>query len=60
MRADCFEPIVGSTFVVESRVVQRGCTTFVETRFLDAGGRLAVFAVTTMRGVSGDRTLGDA
>lgn len=60
MRVDYFEPIVGPTFEIESRLVKkRGRTNFVETRFLDAEGELAVFAVTTMREVPGDRPLGD-
>lgn len=60
MRVDYFEPIVGPHFVVESRLVKkRGRTNFVETRFLDAEGELAVFAVTTMREVAMDRKLGD-
>ena len=60
MRVDYFEPILGPTFVIESRLVKkRGRTNFVETRFLDAEGELAVFAVTTMREVALDRPLGD-
>jgi acyl-coenzyme A thioesterase PaaI-like protein len=60
MRVDYFEPILGPAFVIESRLVKkRGRTNFVETRFLDAEGELAVFAVTTMREVSLDRPLGD-
>lgn len=60
MRVDYFEPITGPTFVMESSLVKkRGRTNFVETRFLDGEGRLAVFAVTTMREVKLDRNLGD-
>jgi acyl-coenzyme A thioesterase PaaI-like protein len=60
MRVDYFEPILGPTFTMESRVVKkRGRTNFVETRFLDEAGELAVFAVTTMREVKLDRPLGD-
>ena len=60
MRIDYFEPIVGPRFVIESRLVKkRGRTNFVETRFLDPAGELAVFAVTTMREVKADRPLGD-
>jgi acyl-coenzyme A thioesterase PaaI-like protein len=60
MRVDYFEPVVGPDFEIESRlVVRRGRTNFVETRFLDAAGRLCVFAVTTMREVPLERTLGD-
>jgi len=60
MRVDYFEPILGPDFVIDSRLVKkRGRTNFVETRFLDSQGELAVFAVTTMREVSVDRPLGD-
>jgi acyl-coenzyme A thioesterase PaaI-like protein len=60
MRVDYFEPIMGPRFVMESRLVKRrGRTNFVETRFLDAAGELAVYAVTTMREVKLDRPLGD-
>jgi acyl-coenzyme A thioesterase PaaI-like protein len=60
MRIDYFEPIVGPTFAMESRLVkQRGRTYFVETRFFDPEDQLAVFAVTTMRAVPFDRVLGD-
>lgn len=61
MRVDYFEPVLGPRFVIESQVVkERGRTVFVETRFLDAGGELLVFALTTMRRVALDRPLGDA
>ncbi len=60
MRVDYFEPIVGPRFTIESRLVKkRGRTNFVETRFLGTDDQLAVFAVTTMREVQVDRTLGD-
>jgi acyl-coenzyme A thioesterase PaaI-like protein len=60
MRIDYFEPIVGPEFTMDSRLVKkRGRTNFVETRFLDAAGELAVFAVTTMRAVPLERPLGD-
>jgi acyl-coenzyme A thioesterase PaaI-like protein len=60
MRVDYFEPILGPEFVIESRLIKkRGRTNFVETRFLDTEGQLAVFAVTTMREVPLDRRLGD-
>ena len=60
MRVDYFEPILGPEFVIESnQVKKRGRTHFVETRFLDSSGELAVFAVTTMREVRLDRPLGD-
>lgn len=60
MRVDYFDPILGPEFTIESRLVRkRGRTNFVETRFLDDAGELAVFAVTTMREVSLDRPLGD-
>jgi acyl-coenzyme A thioesterase PaaI-like protein len=60
MRIDYFEPIVGPHFEIESRLAKkRGRTNFVETRFFDAAGELAVFALTTMREVPVDRSLGD-
>ena len=60
MRVDYFEPIVGPTFVLDSRrEKQRGRTHFVITRFLQDGD-LAVLAATTMREVALDRPLGDA
>jgi acyl-coenzyme A thioesterase PaaI-like protein len=60
MRVDYFEPILGPEFIIESRLIKkRGRTNFVETRFLDLDGELAVFAVTTMREVPLDRSLGD-
>jgi len=61
MRVDYFEPIVGPTFFMESRhVKKRGRTHFVETRFFDPEDTLAVFAITTLREVNLDLTLGDA
>ena len=61
MRVDYFEPIVGPEFLIESRLVKvRGRTRFVETRFLDLSGELAVFAVATIREMKQDRKLGDA
>jgi acyl-coenzyme A thioesterase PaaI-like protein len=60
MRVDYFEPIVGPTFVLDSRrEKQRGRTHFVLTRFLQ-DGELAVVAATTMREIALDRPLGDA
>ena len=60
MRVDYFEPVVGPRFVIESTLVKaRGRLRFVETRFLDTGGTLLVFAVTTMREVALTRELGD-
>jgi acyl-coenzyme A thioesterase PaaI-like protein len=60
MRIDYFEPIVGPRFVMESTLEkQRGRTHFVSTRFFQ-GTELAVYALTTMREVALDRTLGDA
>ena len=60
MRIDYFEPIVGPSFVIESRLEKkRGRTNFVATRFFQ-GDELAVFALTTMREVALDRPLGDA
>lgn len=60
MRVDYFEPITGPRFVIESRQErERGRTHFVATRFYQ-DGQLAVFALTTMRHVQLDRSLGDA
>ena len=60
MRIDYFEPIVGPTFVVESELEKRrGRTCFVVTRFLQED-TLAAYALTTMREMPVDRTLGDA
>lgn len=60
MRVDYFEPIVGPTFVLDSRLEKkRGRTHFVVTRFLQ-DDELAVLAATTMRAVALDRALGDA
>lgn len=60
MRVDYFEPIVGPQFVMESRLIKkRGRTNFVETRFFDPEETLAVFALTTLREVGLDRSLGD-
>lgn len=61
MSVQYFEPIVGPEFEIESRLVKRrGRTSFVETRFLVAGGELAVFATTTLREIRLERPLGDA
>jgi acyl-coenzyme A thioesterase PaaI-like protein len=60
MRLDYFEPVVGPEFDMESRLVKRrGRTRFVETRFLDLAGELAVLAATTLREVAPSRPLGD-
>jgi len=60
MRIDYFEPIRGPHFEIESRLLKRrGRTRFVETRFFDPQGDLAVFAVTTMREVDLDPSRGD-
>jgi acyl-coenzyme A thioesterase PaaI-like protein len=60
MRVDYFEPIVGPTFIIDSRrEKQRGRTHTVLTRFLQ-DSELAVLATTTMREVALDRPLGDA
>lgn len=60
MRVDYFEPVVGPTFILESRQEkQRGRTHHVLTRFLQ-DGELAVLAATTMRDVAVEATLGDA
>ena len=60
MRVDYFEPITGPAFVVESELEKRrGRTCFVVTRFWQ-DDTLAAYAVTTMRDMPIDRSLGDA
>jgi len=60
MHLDYFEPVIGPTFVLDSRLeTKRGRTHFVVTRFLQ-DDVLAVLASTTMRAVAQDRPLGDA
>jgi len=60
MRVDYFEPILGPTFIVASELEKRrGRTCFVVTKFFQ-DDVLAAHAVTTMREVGLDRTLGDA
>lgn len=60
MRIDYFEPVVGPTFVVDSRLLKsRGRTRAVETRFFDPEDTLAVFALTTIREMALDKRLGD-
>jgi len=60
MRLDYFEPILGPEFVIESQLVKRhGRTNFVETRFYAPKNTLAVFAVTTIRELKFDPSLGD-
>lgn len=50
MRIDYFEPITEPHFTVDTRLlVERGRTCFVECRFFNADGHLAVFALATMR-----------
>ena len=59
MRVDCFEPVVGPQFIIDSRrEKQRGRTHVVLTRFLQ-DGELAVLAATTIREISRGRSLGD-
>jgi acyl-coenzyme A thioesterase PaaI-like protein len=60
MRIDYLEPILGPDFVIESRLEKsRGRTSFVVSRFLQDDD-LAVHALTTIRAVAVDRSLGDA
>ena len=60
MKVDYFEPVVGPTFIIDSRrEKQRGHTHFVLTRFVQ-DGELAVLAATSMREIALDRPLGDA
>jgi len=50
MRIDYFEPVLGPSFIIESRLLkERGRTCFVEVRFLDTTGHPTVFATATMR-----------
>ncbi len=59
MHLDYFEPVMGPTFVLDSRLEKkRGRTHFVITRFLQDDD-LAVLAATTLRAVALDRPLGD-
>ncbi|MEZ5378394.1 MAG: PaaI family thioesterase [Acidimicrobiales bacterium] len=60
MRIDYFEPILGPTFVIESKVEKhRGRTVFVATQFFQ-DDELAVHALTTMRQIEAPNPLGDA
>lgn len=60
MRVDYFEPILGPEFLMESSLVKkRGRTNLVETRFYDPRDTLAVLAITTVRELKVDRSLGD-
>ena len=60
MKVDYFEPVVGPTFIIDSRrEKRRGHTHFVLTRFVQ-DGELAVLAATSMREIALDRPLGDA
>jgi acyl-coenzyme A thioesterase PaaI-like protein len=60
IRVDYFEPVVGPRFVIESHLAKsRGRFRFVETRFMDDGGELLVFALTSLREVAPARELGD-
>lgn len=50
MRIDYFEPVTDPGFVIESTLLrERSRACFAETRFFDHHGRLAVFALTSMR-----------
>ena len=61
MRVDYFEPVTGPRFFMESTLVnERGRMCFIETRFLDADGKLLVFALTTLRKIPMKGALGDA
>jgi acyl-coenzyme A thioesterase PaaI-like protein len=61
MRVDYLEPVLGPTFVIESFLIRRrNRMNFVETRFLDEGGTILVLALTIMREISPEKTLGDA
>jgi acyl-coenzyme A thioesterase PaaI-like protein len=61
MRVDYLEPVLGQTFWIESFLIRRrNRMNFVETRFLDEQGTILVFALTTMREIAPEKTLGDA
>lgn len=50
MRLEYLAPVVGPTFVIDSRIVTtRGRTSVVDTRFLDDDGEVTVHAVTSLR-----------
>lgn len=50
MKVDYFAPVVAPSFVIESHLLhERGRTCFVEAKFYDVKGLLAVFSTTTMR-----------
>ena len=60
MRVDYFEPIVGPSFIIDSRrEKQRGRAHHLLTRFLQ-DGELAVIAATTLREIAHESPLGDA
>ena len=61
MRVDYLEPVLGPTFWIESFLLRRrNRMNFVETRFLDEQGTILVFALTTMREIAPEKSLGDA
>lgn len=61
MRVDYLEPVLGPTFVIESFLIRRrNRMNFVETRFLDEAGTILVLALTIMREISPEKSLGDA
>jgi acyl-coenzyme A thioesterase PaaI-like protein len=61
MRVDYLEPVLGPTFWIESFLIRRrNRMNFVETRFLDEQGTILVFALTTMREIAPEKSLGDA
>jgi acyl-coenzyme A thioesterase PaaI-like protein len=61
MRVDYLEPVLGPTIVIESFLIRRrNRMNFVETRFLDEEGTILVLALTIMREISPEKSLGDA
>ena len=61
MRVDYLEPVLGPRFLIESFLIRRrNRMNFVETRFLDAEGTVLVLALTIMREISPEKSLGDA
>ena len=50
MRLDYFEPVAGPRFFIECEIRnRRGRNLLVETRFINTDGKMALFAVTTLR-----------
>jgi acyl-coenzyme A thioesterase PaaI-like protein len=60
MRIDYLDPVTGPRFTIDSELVKdRGRLKLVSTRFFDSGATLLVLALTTMREISPEKSLGD-